>query len=299
MAGDAEVLRERIASAESLHGIVETMRTLAHVNIRRATQAAEAAREYLRSVHLALHVVLRGYRTVARRAERSGRAGLPTLLVFSSNQGLCGPFNERVTQRAEALIAKTALRHGVDFSSVPVWCIGYRGADRLAAAGAGVELVFDAPSSVEAVGPLVREVYWEVSERFGPDRRLVALFNRPTPGAGFVESDLELLPFDPRRWRRLPEGEPPFATIPLVGGGSAEAVLHDLVRELLFIDLYRILVESFAAENAARLLSMQGATENIKELLAELHAAYREARQDAITNELMDILGGMLATEDP
>lgn len=298
MAGDVEALRERIASAESLHGIVETMRTLANVNIRRASQAAEAAREYLRAVHLALYVGLRTYRTAPARARRSARAELPTLLVLSSNQGLCGSFNERVTQRAQALIARTARDHGVDVASVPVWCVGYRGADRLAAAGARVELVFDAPSSVEAVGPLVRDVYWAVGERLGPDRRLVALFNRLTSGTSFVDSDLELLPFDPQRWRRLPEGEPPFATLPLLGGGAGEAVLYDLVRELLFIDLYRILVESFAAENAARLLSMQGATENIKELLDELYAAYREARQDTITNELMDILGGMLATED-
>ena len=298
MAIEVEGLRDRIASAESLHSIVETMRTLAAVNIRRANQATEAAGEYLRSVHLALYVALREYRETQPARRNLSGGTVPTLLVLSSNQGLCGSFNERVTKHALELGAKVAQEAGVEFSAIPFVCVGYRGADRLAFLGARVVSVFDAPSSVEAVGPLVRAIYSEVADRLEPGARLLAVYNQTTSSSGFVESDLQLLPFEVERWRELPEGETPFATIPMVSGRSAEAVLPDLVRELLYIDLYRTLVESFAAENAARLFSMQGATENIEELLAELNAAYREARQDAITNELMDILGGILATEE-
>ena len=331
MADDVEHLRERIASAESLYSIVETMRTLANVNIRRANQAAAAAGEYLRSVHIALHVALhRGAGARPRpkaqpnaRAEAARTAGakanpradqkanlaakdkpgeppgaaLPILLVLSSNQGLCGSFNERVAKRAASVAAEAARGCGASLDAVPVVCVGYRGAGRLMAMGARVEAVLDAPSSVEAVGPLVREVYRVVSDRLRPGRRFIAVYNRPAGGAAFVESDVQLLPFDPARWRRLPEGEPPFGTIPTLGGGPVERVLEELLRELLFIDLYRALVESFAAENAARLYSMQGAAENIEELIGELTAAYRQARQDAITNELMDIVGGMFAME--
>ena len=305
MALDVEALRERIATAESLHEIVETMRTLATVNIRRANQATSAANAYLRAVHIALHVALRNTRAARRapqpspaRARRRVRgAGPPTLLVFSSNQGLCGTFNERVTKRALEVAARAAAEHGVAPGALPFVCVGYRGSDRLTTAGMRVVAVLDAPSSVEAVGPLVREIYRAVGERLDPEGRLIAVANHPTGAAGFATRDVSLLPFDPARWRRLPEGEPPFATLPLLSGGPVDAVLADLVRELLYIDLYRILIESFAAENAARVVSMQGATQNIEELLAELQAAYREARQDAITNELMDILGGMLATE--
>lgn len=296
MAVEVEGLRERIASAESLHSIVQTMRTLAAVNIRRAQQATVAAGEYLRSVHLALYVALREYRDVPPERTASGES-IPTLLVLSSNQGLCGSFNERITQHALNLGAKIATKLGVDRSEIPYACVGYRGADRLATAGAKVVSVLDAPTSVEGVGPLVREIYSRVAERISPGTKLMGVFNKTTSGSGFVESEVQLLPFDAGRWRELPEGETPFSTIPVVSGRSTEAILPDLMRELLYIDLFRILVESFAAENAARLLSMQGATENIEGLLDELNAAYREARQDAITNELMDILGGILAAE--
>lgn len=295
MSIDVESLRERIASAESLHSIVETMRTLATVNIRRANQAAASSREYLRTVHIALYVALRGYRGGGR--DRSLEKGVPTLLVLSSNQGLCGSFNERVATHALNVGEVLARDLGADFAAMPNVCVGYRGADRLTSAGANVVAFFDAPSSVEAVGPLVRGIYQAVSDHLQPGRRLIAIYNRPTSAGGIAESVVQLLPFEPARWRTLPDGEPPFATIPITPRGSGVAVLFELVRELLYIDLYRILVESFAAENAARLFSMQGATENIETLLADLNAAYREARQDAITNELMDILAGMLAAE--
>jgi len=296
MAVDVESLRERIASAESLHSIVETMRTLATVNIRRANQAAAASREYLRMVHLALNVALKGYPTQAAR-RRAAAKGVPTLLVLSSNQGLCGSFNERIVARAVSVGTDIARNQGGEFEDVPIVCVGYRGADRLASVGARVIALFDAPSSIEAVGPLVREIYESIGEGTLLARQLLAIFNRPLTAGAVVESVVQLLPFDAERWRALPEGEEPFETIPMAGGGDTRSLLAELVRELLYIDLYRTIVESFAAENAARLLSMQGATENIESLLLELNASYREARQDAITNELMDILAGMLAVE--
>ena len=317
MAIEVEGLRERIKSAESLYSIVETMRALATVNIRRANQAASAAREYLRSVHIALYVALEGRRAPSERRPAGGRSDAPhrapasapppvrsrgahvppTLLVLSSNQGLCGTFNERVTNRALTLGNQIARSLGIDRSELSYVCVGYRGADRLEASGVRVVSVFDAPASVEAVGPLVRKIYAAVAELLEPGGRLLGVYNQMTSGSTFAESEIQLFPLEPGRWRELPEGEAPFATIPLMAGRSPDIVLPDLVRELLFIDLYRILVESFAAENAARMISMQGATENIDELLAELGAAYRAARQDAITNELMDILGGLFAME--
>src|SRR5690606_32923530 len=112
------------------------------------SQAASAAREYLRSVHLALYVALREYREPPARPAKSERA--PTLLVLSSNQGLCGSFNERVTRRALELGDRIAKDLGLDRSELEFVCVGYRGADRLAASGARVVTAFDAPSSVEA-----------------------------------------------------------------------------------------------------------------------------------------------------
>jgi len=67
------------------------------------------------------------------------------------------------------------------------------------------------------------------------------------------------------------------------------------MREQVFIDLFHAFTQSFAAENVARLASMQNAADNIDEHLADLEAQYRRERQDAITDELMDIMGGVEA----
>lgn len=303
MATDPESLRERIASAESMQSIVETMRTLALVNIRRAEQAVAAAAEYLRAVHIAVHIAIRRYSfgeaAYARPAGGRARSGPPALLVLSSNQGLCGAFNERVVEGALGEAARIARRRGVEPSDVRIVCVGYRGADRLSAAGCEPVRVLDAPSSIEAVRYLVGELYLELNALLSPDESLLAVYNGPAPAGGFETRRFQLLPIDAERFRRLPPGEPPFRTLPKLAVREEEdqATLAALVRELLYIDLYRALVESFAAENAARLSSMQGASDNIEERLEELQAAYREARQDAVTHELMDILAGIMANE--
>lgn len=282
-----ETLRERIQSAKSLQSIVETMRTLALVNIRRAEHAAQSSATYLGSLHIALHVALGSYRAARPPVRGDGEA--PTLLVLASNQGLCGQFNERVLHHARQVCREA----GRSLRGAPVICVGYRGAERLDAAGADVRATFDAPNSVEAVGTVVRQVYLDLNRRReqGESRSLQVVHNYPLGGANYADRHFQLLPFDAARWRTLPGGEAPFVTLPQTSA-PPDALLHDLVRELLYIDLYRALMESFAAENAARLASMQGAADNIEERLAELEAEYREVRQDAITSELMDIVTG-------
>lgn len=75
-------------------------------------------------------------------------------------------------------------------------------------------------------------------------------------------------------------------------------MLPYLVREQVYIDLFHAFIQSFAAENAARLASMRNASDNIEELLEELQMRYRRERQDVITNELMELLGGVEAVLD-
>lgn len=76
---------------------------------------------------------------------------------------------------------------------------------------------------------------------------------------------------------------------------SPEEMLPRLVQEQMYIDLFQAFVESFAAENAARLASMKNAADNIEELLEDLEGRYRQERQDAITTELMELLSGVEA----
>lgn len=293
MSVSLQALQERIDSATSLKSIVETMRTLAMVNIRRAEQAVAATVEYQRSVHLALHVVLRHVWKVSPMKQKVMGEKV-TFVVLASNQGLCGQFNERIVDFASNL-CHDAKRQGL----VPqVISVGYRGAVRMETRGWPIIASLDAPTSVEAIAAVVRRVHLAIGDVIGrPEHeRVVVVHNRLTGTSAFDPWAFDLLPFDATKWRSLPPDEVPFRTVPQAPG-SVEELLGHLVPELLFIDLYRALADSFAAENAARLASMQGAADNLEDQLEQLEAAYREARQDAITHEMMDMVSATLATE--
>lgn len=298
-----QYLREKIGTARTLLGVVETMHGLAAVNIRRAEAAAQQASQYARTVHLALHAALQAEsgssgegtpRFVAREA--GPRPGPPTFLLIATDMGLCGQFNERIVQYALALAER--LGGGRDRMSPSArWIVvGLRGLERLQDGGAAIVDTLDAPGSVEAIPGAVTEAFLSLRPHVsktdaGP---LYVVSNRPGGGTHFVEGHLRLFPIDAARWRDLPPGESPWPAVPMAAP-DPEAMLPHLIREQIYIDLFQAFVQSFAAENAARLASMKNATDNIDELLEDLQARYRRERQDAITTELMELLGGVEA----
>lgn len=305
-----QFLRDKINSARNLLGVVETMRGLAAVNIRRAEGVAVQSAEYARTMHLALHAALTSldFRTRERIVRQSARyvawdgvhgagrdaghdvAGrTTTALLITTDMGLCGQFNERIIDYALDL----SREHPGTWRWIVV---GLRGWERLR--DTDIELVahLDAPGSVEAIPTTVAEAFVVLSGYLTDTHggRLLVVHNRPDGGTIFAQRWLQLAPFEPERWLTLPEGEPPWKTPPMTSP-DPEGILPYLVREQVYIDLFQAFIQSFAAENAARLSSMRNATDNIDELLAELELQYRRERQDVITNELMELLGGVEA----
>lgn len=318
-----QYLREKIDTARNLLGVVETMRGLAAVNIRRAEAVAEQTEQYARTLHLSLHGALM-HMDIApgsspgsgsepgsgARGHASGQSEEPTLLVISTDMGLCGQFNERIVEYGLGVAARFAAEAGEPESgsaydrsssgprSIPGrWIVvGLRGLERLEAEGARIIGRFDAPGSVEAIPTAVVEAFLAVQRALaeaegGP---LLVVYNRPDAEGIFAGHFVQLFPFERRRWEELPKGEQPWTSMPMTSP-TAEAMLPHLVREQVYIDVYEAFVQSFAAENAARLASMKNATDNIDELLEELEARYRRERQDAITTELMELLSGVEA----
>lgn len=295
MSGHVQRLRERIDTTVQLQSVVQTIRALAEVNVRRAQAVAADVARYARSVHLALYVVLHSLARQERRWPRAAEAprrGPLIAVVVTSDQGLCGAFHHRITSYALELLQREA----PDRSERGVITVGWRGLEKLQAAGERVLAHCHGATSVEAIPSLVSQVLLALE---GPLRqlrvgRLLVVANRPEPGGGFRESHVQLLPFDLDRWTTLPEGEEPFRTIPRHDLAPRE-LLRLLVREQLYADLLRVLVDSFAAENDARLSAMRTAADNIEERLAELQAEYRRLRQESVTQELMDVMGGVEA----
>jgi F-type H+-transporting ATPase subunit gamma len=155
---------------------------------------------------------------------------------------------------------------------------------------------FTVPNSVKAVTPLVGQILMESETRYsqGEVDELHLFYNRPTSGAAYAPVSQRLLPLD-ETWRRdLAEFPWPTQNLPEIMGDCA-ATLRALIREYLFVSLFRACAESLASENASRLAAMQRADKNINELLEDLNGTFHGLRQSGIDEELFDVISGFEA----
>jgi F-type H+-transporting ATPase subunit gamma len=209
-------------------------------------------------------------------------------VVLGSDQGLVGQFNEVVADFAVETLAALPRK-------AQVWAVGERVHARLADAGVPLMKPFMVPNSVKAIGPLVGQILLETEARSPVEVAEIHLFyNRPTSGAIYTPITQRLLPLD-EGWRgELVEVSWPTARLPELLGG-ATATLGALIREYLYISLFRACAESLSSENASRLCAMQRADKNIDDLLEELNASFHRLRQSSIDEELFDVISSVEA----
>jgi F-type H+-transporting ATPase subunit gamma len=177
-----------------------------------------------------------------------------------------------------------------------VWAVGERVHARLADAGLPQVGLFTVPNSVQAITPLVGQIQIEIEAHRdkGENAPLWVFHNRPMSGALYEPVSQRLLPLDAQWQQGLAKIHWPTASLPEVMG-SGIATLRGLIREYLFISLFRACAESLASENASRLAAMQRADKNINDLLEQLHGTFHQLRQSGIDEELFDLISGFEA----
>ncbi len=284
-------LRRKIGGAGDLQSVVRTMKALAASSIGQYEQSVSALADYSRTVELGLSVCFREDppRALMGEQKRHTPAGAIGAVVFGSDQGLVGQFNEVVADYAVKTLAALPGRHRV-------WAVGERVQARLADAGLELLGFFPVPNSVKAITPLVGQILLESETRRsrGEIAELHLFYNRPTSRAVYSPVNQRLLPLD-ERWRRELATLPwPTENLPEVLGSST-ATLRALIHEYLFVSLFRACAESLASENASRLAAMQRAEKNIDELLEDLNRHFHQLRQSGIDEELFDVISGFEA----
>jgi F-type H+-transporting ATPase subunit gamma len=284
-------LRRKIGGAGDLQSVVRTMKAVAASSIGQYENSVLALADYYRAVELGLGACFRESGPAPLMAERKRRtvAGAIGAVVFGSDQGLVGQFNDVVADHAvKTLAALTA--------KPEVWAVGERVHARLVDAGLPLIGLFTVPNSVKAITPLVGRILLERETHHsqGEVTELHLFYNRPTSGAGYVPVSQRLLPLDEDWRRKLAELPWPTGNLPEVMGGGT-ATLRGLIREYLFVSLFRACAESLASENASRLAAMQRADKNINELLEDLNGKFHRLRQSGIDEELFDVISGFEA----
>lgn len=280
-------LRRKITGAGKLKSVVRTMKAMAASNIGQYENAVRALRDYDRTVELGLAALFRqsGPATGPERPEGREKKVVGAV-VFGSDQGLVGKFNE-------ALVDFTV----EELSGLPgtkkVWAVGERVDSRLADAGLPPVKTFPVANSVIAVTPLVGQILTECDRhrRQGEIDQVYLFHNRPRAGTIYAPVMQRLLPLDEKWRRRLTEIPWPTGNLPEILADS-ETTIQALIREYLFVSMYKACAESLASENASRLAAMQRAEKNINELLEDLDRTFHRLRQSGIDEELFDVISG-------
>lgn len=284
-------LRRKIKSAGDLQSVVRTMKILAASSIGQYERSVLALGEYYRTVELGLRVCSRLAQPAASPAGHGGRAAERGVgaIVFGSDQGLVGPFNEVVAEHVVQALAALPGRP-------QVWAVGERVQERLAGAHVSMLEVFPVPSSVKGITRLVGEILVksELRQSQGDVTEIHVFHNRPASQGIYTPVGQRLLPLD-EEWRRSFAELPwPTTKLPEILGGATQT-LRSLIHEYLFISLFRACAESLASENASRLAAMERADKNIDELLENLQGAFHRLRQSTIDEELFDVISGFEA----
>jgi F-type H+-transporting ATPase subunit gamma len=283
-----EQTRRRIDSAKDLHGIVRTMKTLSAANIRQYERAVEAVGVYYRTVDTALRIVLQDQNQQAVEPDRL-REPRTGAVIFGTDQGMCGQFNELIVSYALDDLS----RRGPDAQRPLLLVIGVRAAARIEEAKWAYHDIFSVPSSVSGIIPSVQSILlhinaWREEQAVS---RVMVYNNYPVSGSAYQPGGMQLIPVDMSRFQSPAQESANSRSLPLYTMDRAR-LLSALVRQYLFVQLYRASAESLASENTSRLITMQSAEKNIDERLAELNGIYHSRRQEAITGELLDVVSG-------
>ena len=288
--GEERILRRRISSVQSTKKITRAMELIAATRVVKAQQRAHAARPYANRITGVIEdLAAAGAATeheLLRQSDAINRVGY---VVITSDRGLAGPYNSSVIRAAEREIMAGS-REGRDYSLI---LVGRKGRDYFKFRNYRIDASFEGMSDTPRYAD-ARRLSEEVSGRFvsGDVDQVILVYME------FISLGSQKVAV--RRFL-------PLATIEEIaelGGGSAEAraafefepspsgVLEVLLPRYVESRLFSALLDAAASEHANRQRAMKAATDNAEELIVKLTRMMNRARQDAITTEIMEIVGG-------
>lgn len=282
-----ETLNKRIATTKNLQSIVRTMRSLSSVSIHQYEQAVKALTEYAHVTELGLQILLR--ESPLQDLSPPGQDDPSVSIVFGSDHGLCGGFNEQISRFAIAEIRKP------DVSAEGGKClvVGVQAASRLEELGQNIDTTYFLPGSVEGLTETVNKILLKIDEWqvMHGSVGVTLFYNTRSPGYTASPKHIQLLPLNPIWLNDLAERRWPSRKLPTFSM-NRQRLFSSLIREHLFLSIFNAGAESIASEHVTRLAAMQAADRNIKQHLEEMTGTYRRRRQQDITEELLDITSG-------
>jgi len=290
-----ENLRRKLAGAKDIKSVVRAMKAMAASNIVQYETAVSSLGDYYHTIALGIAAWLiqeKIYGITEYPENQKKDEKVICAIIFGSDQGLVGRFNNLITDFVtESLHALPGKKE--------IWVIGERVQLLLADAGLIATKHFAVPNAINAVTPLIGQILMEIEEvhEKEPDQEFYIFHNQPKSGAGYEPVIQRLLPLDEKWMHEFSALQWPTKNIPGIVG-KAKPVLMALIREYLFVSLFKACTESLASENTSRLEAMQRADKNIGDLLDSISHKFHRLRQSSIDEELFDVVSGFEALKD-
>jgi len=286
-----EAIQRKIRGAQDLYSVVKTMKALAAVNIHYHERAVEAITEYHQSIEIGFQALLKEKPEILKKPKLKdgGRMGV---VIFGSQRGMVGKFNVMVANS----FMEWEKAKAVDYVQLKIAVIGERVEEQLKEIGYEPAGEIDFPESRYNLNSAIQELLvlvesWRFREKIDD---IYLFYNKLKRGVIFEPFQFHLFPLDPEWLQELTLRKWPTANLPLYTL-SWDQLFYSFIHQFFYISLYRAFIESMASENASRLVAMQKAEENIEERLENLNSQFNRQRQNAITEELLDIVAGFEA----
>ncbi len=284
-----ESLQRRIKTTQDLRDIVSTMKSLSSVSILQYDQAGIALEQYLKNILDAFHALIKAD-TFSPPPQKPKPKTIKTLaVVIGSDNGLVGKFNKEIVNKAAEVIEAD----GETLKDSLFITIGKRVAVMAEQKGAPLFAKYAISNSIKVVNSIAGTVIIRIEEAMRLHRvnRVLVFFHKRETGQPTQIEQIKLIPFPEKAYANLSRKPWPTNNIPMVTI-PAEEMLSTLIREYLMILLSSALTYSLAAEHHARMVNMQNAEKNIDESLEQMNQEYQQKRQEAITEELIDVVSG-------
>ena len=261
---------EKIRKYRELGKIIISMKSIASANVKRAQNLIESLREYEMNLIDSISTLLSHFPNLTIERIEGGKS---LVVVYGSDLGLCGVFNEKVSKKAQDVFGKSENLLGY-------LIVGKKLADIM---DSKVLKVFSAPTHYEAIYARASELIDEISKLFKENiSEIYTIFNEFLGIGSYRPTVRRIFPFEVKR-EKVSE-IPPIVDIP------PQEILIGLIVDYIFARIYRAYLESFLSENGVRLMNMNNASSSIERNLEKLKLERNYYRQEEITAEIEEIM---------
>lgn len=293
MSGKLKEVRERIKSVQSTQQITKAMKMVSAAKLRRAQQAIQELRPYANRLDGMMNNIVSSMESdISSPYAQTREVSNVALVVITSNRGLCGAFNTNIIKEAIANVeGKYAMQRAA--KSLTLVFVGKKGYDVLKKRYADCHIVNEyvdlfADLSFENVS---RVPQWLMDNFADKNFDCVEVCYGQFKNAAVQEpKTVQFLPVSPNADDNNITSKSDYIFEP-----SKDVLLNELIPSILQTNFQKFVLDNHASEHGARMTAMDNATTNADELMKELKINYNKARQEAITKELSEIVGGAAA----